>query len=83
MSPTPEQQASARIDRLLISFGWSGQDIAQANIHGALAVALREFPLNARFGTAECEVDANLEREEALRQATLSVSLSGRTLVEH
>ena len=31
----------------------------------------------------EAEVDANLKRAEALRQATLSAAFSGRTSVEH
>ena len=53
MPPTPEQQARAGIDRLLTAAGWSVQDVAQANIHAARGVALREFPLNTGFGFAD------------------------------
>jgi type I restriction enzyme R subunit len=53
VSPTPEQQARAGIDRLLTAAGWSVQDMGQANIHAARGVALREFPLNPGFGTAD------------------------------
>ena len=44
VGPTLEQQARAGIDRLLTAAGWSVQDVAQANIHAARGVALREFP---------------------------------------
>lgn len=45
MASTPEQQAREGIDRLLIAAGWRVFDIAQANIHAARGVAIREFPL--------------------------------------
>jgi type I restriction enzyme R subunit len=35
VSPTPEQQARAGIDRLLIAAGWSVQDMAEAKKEGA------------------------------------------------
>ena len=56
MSPPPNPtEASSRqtIDRLLTAAGWSVQDIAQANIHAARGVAIREFPLKSGFGFAD------------------------------
>ena len=38
---------------MLTAAGWSVQDVAQANIHAARGVALREFPLNTGFGFAD------------------------------
>lgn len=80
----PEQQAREEIDRLLAAAGWQVCGLAQANIHAARGVALREFPLEAGFGFAdyllsiareaetEAEVEANLKRVQALRQAILA-----------
>ncbi|MFZ5555284.1 MAG: type I restriction-modification enzyme R subunit C-terminal domain-containing protein [Pseudomonadota bacterium] len=42
---TSEQEARKTIDSLLTQAGWSVQDYAQANVHAAQGVALREFPL--------------------------------------
>ncbi|HQW21081.1 MAG TPA: DEAD/DEAH box helicase family protein, partial [Rhodocyclaceae bacterium] len=53
MAPQPEQQAREDIDRLLTAAGWLIFDIAQANIHAARGVALREFPLNPGHGFAD------------------------------
>jgi type I restriction enzyme, R subunit len=49
----PEQQAREDIDRLLIAAGWKVFDIAEANLHAALGVALREFPLESGYGFAD------------------------------
>ena len=49
----PEQQAREDIDRLLKAAGWQVFDIAQANIHAARGVALREFPLESGYGFAD------------------------------
>ena len=49
----PEEQARGGIDRLLTAAGWVVQDIKAANIHAALGVALREFPLNPGHGKAD------------------------------
>jgi len=49
----PEQQAREEIDRLLIAAGWRVFDIAEANIHAARGVALREFPLESGHGFAD------------------------------
>jgi type I restriction enzyme R subunit len=41
----PEQVARQEIDRLLGAAGWAVQDVAQANLHAARGVAIREFAL--------------------------------------
>jgi type I restriction enzyme R subunit len=50
---TPEQLARQAIDRLLSAASWAVQDVKAANIHAALGVALREFPLNQGHGQAD------------------------------
>jgi len=50
---TPEQRARLRIDELLAAAGWSVQDFKQTDLHAARGVAIREFELNAGFGTAD------------------------------
>ncbi|MDK9715604.1 MAG: DEAD/DEAH box helicase family protein [Sulfuritalea sp.] len=49
----PEQQARQEIDRLLAAAGWRVLDLAEANIHAARGVAIREFPLESGFGFAD------------------------------
>ncbi|TRZ98927.1 MAG: DEAD/DEAH box helicase [Rhodocyclaceae bacterium] len=49
----PEQQAREEIDRLLVAAGWRVCDLAEANIHAARGVAIREFPLDTGFGFAD------------------------------
>jgi type I site-specific restriction endonuclease len=49
----PEQKARVSIDVLLQQAGWYVCDMANANIHAARGVALREFPLNTGFGFAD------------------------------
>ena len=50
---TPEEKARVGIDALLHQAGWHVCDMAQANIHAARGVALREFPLKTGFGFAD------------------------------
>ena len=50
---TPEAKARVSIDALLISAGWHVCSVADANIHAAVGVAIREFPLNPGFGYAD------------------------------
>ncbi|GAA4421881.1 type I restriction-modification enzyme R subunit C-terminal domain-containing protein [Acidovorax lacteus] len=50
---TPEAQARITIDALLTAAGWHVCDVAQANIHAAVGVAIREFPLSNGFGFAD------------------------------
>lgn len=51
--PTPEQRARDVIDHLLEDAGWAVQAVAEADIHAAPGVALREFELNPGHGTAD------------------------------
>lgn len=50
---TPEAKARQAIDALLEQAGWHVCDMADANIHAARGVALREFPLNPGYGSAD------------------------------
>ena len=50
---TSEEQARKHIYALLLAAGWHICDVADANIHAALGVAIREFPLDAGFGFAD------------------------------
>ena len=50
---TPEQRARVSIDALLVQAGWHVCNVANANIHAAVGVAIREFPLNNGFGFAD------------------------------
>jgi len=50
---TPEAKARQTIDALLAQAGWHVCDMANANIHAARGVALREFPLNPGYGFAD------------------------------
>ena len=45
VTPQPELKARETIDQLLTSAGWHVCDAAQANIHAARGVVIREFPL--------------------------------------
>lgn len=50
---TPERKARVEIDALLAAAGWHVCDMAQANLHAATGVAIREFPLDSGFGFAD------------------------------
>ena len=50
---TPEARARLNIDTLLEQAGWQVCNLADANIHGAQGVAIREFPLNPGHGFAD------------------------------
>lgn len=49
----PEERARQTIDKLLEQAGWRVCNLADANIHGAPGVAIREFPLNPGHGFAD------------------------------
>lgn len=49
---TPEAKARVSIDALRTTAGWHVCNVADANIHAAAGVAIREFPLNPGFGYA-------------------------------
>lgn len=77
---TPEQQARVNIDALLQQAGWHVCNVANANIHAA--VAIREFPLNTGFGFADyllyvngkaCGVEA--KKEEATLNGVEALSV--------
>ena len=50
---TPEARARQTIDALLMQAGWHVCDVADANIHAARGVAIREFPLETGHGFAD------------------------------
>ena len=50
---TPEARARQTIDALLTQAGWHVCNVADANIHAARGVAIREFPLNPGHGFAD------------------------------
>lgn len=50
---TPEARARQNIDALLEQAGWRVYKLADANIHAAQGVAIREFPLNPGHGFAD------------------------------
>lgn len=50
---TPEAKARVTIDALLMAAGWHVCSVADADIHAAVGVAIREFPLNPGFGFAD------------------------------
>ncbi|MDP3228755.1 MAG: hypothetical protein Q8N13_12355 [Acidovorax sp.] len=50
---TPEAKARVTIDALLVAAGWHVCNVAQANIHATVGVAIREFPLNNGFGFSD------------------------------
>ena len=47
---TPERKARVEMDALLAAAGMHVCDVAQAVIHPAIDVAIREFPLSSGFG---------------------------------
>ena len=50
---TPEAQARVQIDQLMQAAGWHVCNIDQVNLHAAVGVAIREFPLNPGHGFAD------------------------------
>ena len=50
---TPEAKARVAIDALLAAAGWHVCNVADANIHAARGVAIREFRLNDGYGFAD------------------------------
>lgn len=44
MSKTPEQRAREKIDQMLVSAGWSVQDMKDINLGASLGVIVREYP---------------------------------------
>lgn len=50
---TPEATTRVQIDQLLQAAGWQVCNIDQVNLHAALGVAIREFPLSTGHGFAD------------------------------
>ena len=79
---TPEQKARVSINALLVQAGWHVCNVADANImplpprtEQARIVAEVDRHLSV-IREVEAEVDANLRRSQALRQATLAIAFS-------
>jgi len=53
MSPTPEDKAREQIDKMLAQAGWHVCDFRDANIHAAMGVVIRNYPLNKGHGFAD------------------------------
>jgi hypothetical protein len=64
---TPELKARVSIDALLVAAGWRVCNVADANIHASMGVAICEV---------EAEFDANHQSVQALSQATLPRAFS-------
>ena len=73
----PEQQAREEIDRLLNAAGWQVFDVAQANIHAARGVALREFPLESGCGFADYLLYLDGKAAGVIEAKKLGATLTG------
>src|SRR3990167_11014890 len=62
---TPEAKARQTIDALLTAAGWHVCNVADANLHAAVGVAIREFPLTPRLRL--CRLPA-LRQRQSLRR---------------
>ena len=58
---TPEAKSRYTIDALLEQASWPGRGMADANIHAARGLALREFPLNTDYGFADYRESTGIE----------------------
>ena len=77
---TPEAKARQNIDALLVAAGWHVCHVANANIHAASGVAIREFPLNNGFGYADYLLYVNGKACGVIEAKKEGATLSG---VEH
>ena len=53
MTDTPEQRARRAIDANLLAAGWLVQDLDEFDLTAGHGVAVREFPMKPRFGSAD------------------------------
>ena len=74
---TPEARARQTIDTLLAQAGWLVWDMAQANIHAAVGVALREFPLATGHGFADYLLYVNGKACGVIEAKKQGTTLSG------
>lgn len=72
-----EQEARAEIDLLLVAAGWRVQDAKAANLHAALGVAIREFPLKDGHGFADYMLYVGGKAAGVLEAKKEGVTLSG------
>ena len=77
---TPEAKARQNIDALLVASGWHVCNVANANIHASVGVAIREFPLNNGFGFADDQLYVNGKACGVIEAKKEGATLSG---VEH
>ncbi len=74
---TPEAKARQDIDALLAAAGWQVCDLAHANIHATVGVAIREFPLNSGFGFADYLLYVNGKACGVIEAKKQGATLSG------
>jgi len=74
---TPEARARQNIDALLTAAGWHVCNTADANIHAAIGVAIREFPLNSGFGFADYLLYVNGKAAGVIEAKKEGATLSG------
>lgn len=65
---TPELKARVSIDAQLQQAAWHVCNVADANIHASVGVAIREFPLNTGFGFADYRRIASVKASRCLCQ---------------
>jgi type I restriction enzyme R subunit len=73
----PEERARVEIDELLVAAGWHVYDLHQVNLHGALGVALREFPFNTGHGFGDYQLSVNGKACGAIEAKTDGAPLKG------
>ncbi|MDE2617144.1 MAG: DEAD/DEAH box helicase family protein [Burkholderiales bacterium] len=74
---TPEARARQNIDALLAAAGWHVCNMADANIHAATGVAIREFPLNPGYGFADYLLYVNGKAAGVIEAKKEGATLSG------
>jgi type I restriction enzyme R subunit len=74
---TPEARARQTIDALLAAAGWRVCHLADADIHAATGVAIREFPLNNGYGFADYLLYVNGKAAGVIEAKKEGATLSG------
>jgi type I restriction enzyme, R subunit len=77
LAPTLEQEARKVIDEALVAAGWIVQDMAELNLDAALGVAVREYPLAARYGHADYLLYAGGKAAGIIEAKKAGVPLTG------
>jgi type I restriction enzyme R subunit len=73
----PEERARDEIHGLLVAAGWHVCDRHPVNLHGALGVAPREFPLNTGHGFGDYLLSVNGKACGAIEAKTDGAPLKG------